>query len=103
MAGIKVLQAIFASANKGFDVTEICQNLVSNGNDDIPVNIKTFGDPDPGKRKGLQITYTTDKDTTHAMTADEGTTIDLVLAQPKLTKWPIDWPLEDPDTSPLLT
>lgn len=82
MAEITVLQAIYASANKGVDVTKICQGLVENGNDDIPVHNDTFGgDPDENNLKRLQITFTlgsTGNQVVYAMTADENTTLDLI-------------------------
>lgn len=81
MAEITVLQAIYASANKGVDVTKICQGLVDKGNDDIKVNNTTLGgDPDSGNPKGFQITYTlrSTGNAVYAMTAGEGEKLDLV-------------------------
>ena len=50
-AAIKVNSAVYASNRTGKIVTKICQELVNTGNDDIPVNNTTFGDPDPGHIK----------------------------------------------------
>jgi hypothetical protein len=56
---INVFSAVYAGANAGLDVTQACQQLVVNGNDDIPVNNDTFTDPDPFTPKRFTIGYTT--------------------------------------------
>ncbi|PHR26023.1 MAG: hypothetical protein COA38_15830 [Fluviicola sp.] len=79
MSAINIVKAAYASENNGFDVTAKCQELVNNGNDDIPVNNNTFGDPDPGHAKYFTILYVTDKRTVgHAKGCGEGTSLDLV-------------------------
>lgn len=55
---VTIVQALFGSANQGWDVTQTCQWLVSNGATAIQVNIGTFGDPDPGNLKTFSIVYT---------------------------------------------
>jgi len=76
---IQVLAAVYGTNNAGIDVTAICQNLVSNGNDDIPVNNDSMqGDPDPGATKSFGILYSLDGAQKLALTATEGQTLDLI-------------------------
>lgn len=60
---ITVVNASWAAANAGFDVTGICQAMVNNGNDDITANNTTFGDPQPGVPKYFAIVYRTPSST----------------------------------------
>lgn len=58
MGAIKIIDAVYASETSGADVTFQCQKIVDTGNDDIPVNNNTFGDPSPGQHKYFTISYT---------------------------------------------
>ena len=79
MSAIKIIKAAYASVNTGFDVTAKCQELVNTGNDDIPVNNETFGDPDFGQTKYFTVLYTTnDGKTGHAKGCHENTNLDLI-------------------------
>lgn len=78
MSAIKVISAAYASRNKGFDVTGKCQQLVDTGNDDIPVNNNTFGDPDVGETKYFTILYTINNGSLKAKGSEEGGNLDLV-------------------------
>ena len=79
MSAIKIVKAAYASVNTGYDVTAKCQELVNTGNDDIPVNNETFGDPDVGQTKYFTILYTTNGGRVgNAKGCQEGTTLDLV-------------------------
>jgi hypothetical protein len=74
---IQVLSAQYATPNAHADVTQICQNAVSSGNDDIPVTNQFMGgDPDPGVVKQFGILYFLNGTLT-ALTAQEGQTPDL--------------------------
>lgn len=56
--GINILAAVYGTTTAGNNVTTICQNLVDNGEDDIPVNNTTMGsDPDVGVVKSFGIVY----------------------------------------------
>ena len=78
MASITIIAAVYASNNTGKDVTAVCNQLVSQGNDDIPVNNTSFGDPDHGQRKYFTITFSVNNGPPQYMGAEEGTTLDLV-------------------------
>ncbi len=78
MSAINVISAAYASGNKGFDVTAKCQQLVNNGNDDIPVNNNTFGDPDVGQTKYFTILYSINNGNIQAKGCQEGGNLDLV-------------------------
>jgi hypothetical protein len=75
---IQILSAQYATTNANADVTQICQNAVSGGNDDIPVNNQFMGgDPDPGVVKQFGILYFLNG-VLSALIAQEGQTVDLV-------------------------
>ncbi len=80
---LTIIYAVYGTTNKSANVTEICQQAVNNGNDDIPVN-NTFmgGDPDFGVVKSFAIVYRLQTATNPgcyvALTATEGATLDLV-------------------------
>jgi hypothetical protein len=77
-SAIQVVAAVYASNNKGEDVTTRCQQIVGGGNDDIAVNNNTFGDPDPGSKKYFTITFVVSGGQTQYKGAEEGQTLDLV-------------------------
>jgi hypothetical protein len=56
---INVLSAVYASPNKGVDVTEQCIDLVSNGTTSFIIDPTSFKIPDPdfGVTKGFTIKY----------------------------------------------
>jgi hypothetical protein len=55
---IKVHYAVFGTPTSSADVTQVCQNIVDSGNDDIAVNATTMGvDPGPGVVKNFVIVY----------------------------------------------
>lgn len=63
------------------DVTQLCQDIVNSGNDDITVNNTTMGgDPDSGIVKSFAIVYqlptATDPGCYATVTANENQTID---------------------------
>lgn len=80
--GINVLAAVYGTTTAGIDVTAICQNLVDNGEDDIPVNNTTMGsDPDPGVVKSFGIIYSDQQlngGSPIALACQENATIDLM-------------------------
>ena len=76
---IQVIAAVYGTTHAGNDVTQICQNLVNNGNDDIPVNNDAMGgDPDFGVVKSFGILYSLNGGAPIALATGEGQTIDLV-------------------------
>jgi len=78
---ITVIQAIYASNNKGIDVTSQAQSILSGGNDDITASNSNFGDPDPGSKKYFIIFYTApplNNGNPIGLACAEGNTIDLV-------------------------
>ena len=78
MATINVIAAVYASNNTGKDVTATCNNLVSGGSDDIPINNTSFGDPDHGEKKYFTITFSVNNGPPQYMGCPENTTLDLV-------------------------
>lgn len=101
---VAILAAVYASNNKGVDVTSVVANLTSTGNDDIPATNAEMGvDPDPGSPKYLMIWYTApglNNGNPVALACSEGTTIDLIptsgsppnystAAQPPVPQTPI--------------
>ncbi|TWB14060.1 hypothetical protein FBZ89_118113 [Nitrospirillum amazonense] len=82
---ITVLNAVYGTTKNGFDVTETCQGLVNDGNDDIAVNNDTFGDPDKGNKKSFGILYKSpqlNNGAPIALGCIEGTVLDLVPVPP---------------------
>lgn len=80
---ITINYAVYGTTNKSKDVTQICQKIVSTGNDDIPVNNTSMGgDPDPGVVKSFAIVYQVplapNPGCYTTKTAKEGDTLDLV-------------------------
>jgi hypothetical protein len=76
-----ILQAIYASNNKGLDVTATVQSITASGNDDIPANNATFGDPDVGSLKYFTVWYTSpglNNGNPVGLACSEGQTIDLI-------------------------
>jgi hypothetical protein len=57
---VSIKLAVYASNNKGEDVTAEVQAMIVNGNDDVPVNNTSFGDPDNGSTKYFLVWYTAD-------------------------------------------
>lgn len=77
--------AVYASNNKGEDVTPVVNALISDGNDDIPVNNVSFGDPDVGATKYFMVWYTSsglNSGNPIGLAAQEGATVDLIPAPP---------------------
>lgn len=87
--GNTIISAVYGTTSAGIDVTQICQNLVSNGNDDIDVSNTTFGkDPDPGVQKSFAILYSNpalNHGNPIALSCQEGSTLDLVPNPPTAT------------------
>ncbi len=56
---INVFSAVYASPNKGVDVTDQCVDLVSKGTTSFTIDPASFGipDPDPNVVKGFTIKY----------------------------------------------
>jgi hypothetical protein len=78
-----ILQAVYASNNKGIDVTATVQSITSTGNDDVPATNATFGDPDVGAPKYFMVWYTApgvNNGNPIGLACAEGQTIDLVPA-----------------------
>ena len=76
---IKVIAAVYGTMTKGNDVTATVQQMVAQGNDDIPINNDTLGpDPDHGVQKQFGILYTLPNGKRLARAAVEGQTLDLV-------------------------
>ncbi len=78
---VSILLAVYASNNKGFDVTSQVAAMIANGNDDIAVNNTSFGDPDPGADKFFQVLYKADglnDGNPIGLAAAEGQTVDLI-------------------------
>lgn len=78
---VSILLAVYASNNKGIDVTSQVAAMIVNGNDDVAVNNSSFGDPDPGATKYFQVLYTADglnNGNPIALAAVEGQTVDLI-------------------------
>ena len=71
----KVVTAVYASNFLGEDVTKRCQQILTPPNNKIPVNNKTFGDPDGGNKKYFAITYTVDGGQQQYQGAEEGQTL----------------------------
>lgn len=78
---IKIQSAFYGVQGVGKDVTQIVQNIVKNGNDDVPINNTAMGgDPAPGKQKVFGVLYFLEDGSYRAMTGTEGTILDLVPA-----------------------
>jgi hypothetical protein len=58
--GLQIIKAEYGYAGNMQDVTDAIQNYVSNGNINITVGFKTVGlpDPNPAKKKYLEVEYT---------------------------------------------
>jgi hypothetical protein len=56
-SNILVLGAAYGSKTAGVDVTQIVQDRLDAGNDDVIVNNAAFGDPHPGELKRFGIVY----------------------------------------------
>jgi hypothetical protein len=73
--------AVYASNNKGEDVTADVTSIIEFGNDDVPVNNTSFGDPDVGSTKYFLVWYTAvnlNGGNPVGLACDENATIDLV-------------------------
>ena len=80
---ITVLNATYGTQVNGNNVTAICQYLVNNGNDQIPVNNTYLGpDPDIGYTKEFAITFQVNGGSPTILAAQEGTTLTLVPIPP---------------------
>lgn len=55
---LTIMLAVYASNNKGEDVTSAVNSLTEFGNDDVTANNNNFGDPDPGATKYFFVWYT---------------------------------------------
>jgi len=76
MATITVSAAVYASKNRGRDVTDTRQEIVNTGNSEINVISETFPpDPDHGKKKHFTITLSVNNGPLQYMGAEEGTTL----------------------------
>jgi hypothetical protein len=76
--GIKVISATYGTNTKGYEVTEMCQGRIDNGNNNIVVdNDAMGGDPDPGATKLFGIYYSFDDGTKVVRAGAEGDFIDL--------------------------
>ncbi|RKH12091.1 hypothetical protein D7V97_09465 [Corallococcus sp. CA053C] len=79
---ITVISAVYGTTRKQVDVTQICQQAVASGNDDISVN-NTFmgGDPDFGVQKSFAIIYRLENAQNPScytvMACNEGSNLDL--------------------------
>lgn len=84
---ITINSAVYGSNRKGIDVTQICQEIVNTGNDDITASNANFTDPDPGPGKNLVINFTnTAKNNGMPITlaCPEHGTLDLVTSGPMI-------------------
>jgi hypothetical protein len=54
---IRVLGAAYGSKTAGVDVTQVVQQRLDAGNDDVIVDNNSFGDPHPGETKRFGIVY----------------------------------------------
>ena len=82
---IKILTAVYASANKGEDVTQQVIQIISSGNDDILADNGSFGDPDPGSWKYFFVWYVAppvNNGNPIGLACAEGQSIDLIPARP---------------------
>lgn len=78
---VTILQAFFASPNRGWDVTKTCQWMTSNGATKIAANIANFGDPDPGAGKVFSVAYkAVNGNTVHYQTCKESNTLNLLTS-----------------------
>ena len=83
LGAITVVSAVYGTQNNGNDVTAICQYLVNNGNDQIPVNNTYLGpDPDPGNTKEFAILFQVNDGGFQVLACQEGTTLTLVPIPP---------------------
>ncbi|PPU74346.1 hypothetical protein XcuCFBP2542_15395 [Xanthomonas cucurbitae] len=83
-----IISAVYGTGTTGIDVTQVCQQIVDTGNDDITANNATFGDPDPGTVKKFAILYTNpalNGGNPIALGCSENATIDLVPNPPTAT------------------
>lgn len=80
-----VLAAVYGTTSAGNNVTEICQAILNNDNDDIPVNNTSMGsDPDVGVVKSFGILYTEpqlNNGNPIALCCQENATLDLMPTQ----------------------
>lgn len=82
-SNVTISLAVYASNNKGEDVTSQVVSIIDNGNDDVPVNNNSFGDPDPGSTKYFLVWYTAGNingGNPIGLAAVEGASVDLVPA-----------------------
>jgi hypothetical protein len=76
---IKVIAAAYGSKKAGFDVTDVVQKRLDEGNDDVKVSNEAFGDPHRGETKRFGIVYQLVPDgEKHARCATEGETFELI-------------------------
>jgi len=54
---ISVLRAVYASNQKGLDVTALCQDMVNSGQTVLAIDNHGFTDPDPGQAKRFMISF----------------------------------------------
>jgi hypothetical protein len=83
LGAIRVLSATYGTQVNGNNVTAICQYLVNNGNDQIPVNNTYLGpDPDSGYTKEFAILYQVNNNAPMVLSCQEDTTLTLVPIPP---------------------
>jgi hypothetical protein len=83
LGAIKVLSAVYGTQVNGNNVTAVCQYLVNNGNDQIPVNNTYLGpDPDSGYTKEFAILYQVNGSAPMVLSCQENTTLTLVPIPP---------------------
>ena len=82
---LTIALAVYASNNKGYDVTSQVTALTEFGNDDVTANNDNFGDPDPGATKYFMVWYTSPSvngGNPLGLACGEGGTIDLIPTSP---------------------
>ncbi|MCW3847631.1 SUEL-type lectin domain-containing protein [Sphingomonas sp. LB-2] len=82
---LTIMLAVYASNNKGADVTSQVTSLTASGNDDVTANNASFGDPDPGSTKYFIVWYTSpsvNNGNPVGLACAEGQTIDLIPTSP---------------------
>ena len=83
-----IIAAVYGTSGAGIDVTDICQNLVNTGNDDITADNVHFTDPAPNVPKSFAILYSNpalNNGNPIALACAEGGRLDLVPDPPTAT------------------
>lgn len=82
---LTIALAIYASNNKGSDVTSQVTTLTEFGDDDVTANNNNFGDPDPGATKYFMVWYTSPSvngGNPQGLACAENQTVDLIPSSP---------------------